>query len=134
MIRRPPRSTRTDTLFPYTTLFRSHRFGPGPVDQLQHRRSTWRNPHGQHTRRRQRNAILVIATDRTSRRWHTGTTKPCLTGPSMPFFDRTIKQGPVRSGFFMNHASDPPCTVYVIDDDASFRGSLVFLQIGSAHV
>src|SRR3546814_7870266 len=26
MIRRPPRSTRTDTLFPYTTLFRS----PGP--------------------------------------------------------------------------------------------------------
>src|SRR3546814_5415629 len=30
MIRRPPRSTRTDTLFPYTTLFRSrHRVRPG---------------------------------------------------------------------------------------------------------
>src|SRR3546814_6766118 len=34
MIRRPPRSTRTDTLFPYTTLFRSFscaqaRRGPG---------------------------------------------------------------------------------------------------------
>src|SRR3546814_7462653 len=28
MIRRPPRSTRTDTLFPYTTLFRSHERGP----------------------------------------------------------------------------------------------------------
>src|SRR3546814_16619308 len=27
MIRRPPRSTRTDTLFPYTTLFRSARRG-----------------------------------------------------------------------------------------------------------
>src|SRR3546814_914822 len=27
MIRRPPRSTRTDTLFPYTTLFRSHLSG-----------------------------------------------------------------------------------------------------------
>src|SRR3546814_8639072 len=27
MIRRPPRSTRTDTLFPYTTLFRSERHG-----------------------------------------------------------------------------------------------------------
>src|SRR3546814_1448030 len=26
MIRRPPRSTRTDTLFPYTTLFRSPRY------------------------------------------------------------------------------------------------------------
>src|SRR3546814_2815521 len=27
MLRRPPRSTRTDTLFPYTTLFRSHAAG-----------------------------------------------------------------------------------------------------------
>src|SRR3546814_20372165 len=27
MIRRPPRSTRTDTLFPYTTLFRSTTYG-----------------------------------------------------------------------------------------------------------
>src|SRR3546814_16593320 len=27
MIRRPPRSTRTDTLFPYTTLFRSRLLG-----------------------------------------------------------------------------------------------------------
>src|SRR3546814_3351471 len=39
MIRRPPRSTRTDTLFPYTTLFRSEmvmevedpEFGPFPL-------------------------------------------------------------------------------------------------------
>src|SRR3546814_20565488 len=35
MIRRPPRSTRTDTLFPYTTLFRSedarHRPGALPL-------------------------------------------------------------------------------------------------------
>src|SRR3546814_13553057 len=30
MIRRPPRSTRTDALLPYTTLFRS----PGPVPTL----------------------------------------------------------------------------------------------------
>src|SRR3546814_3572847 len=31
MIRRPPRSTRTDTLFPYTTLFRStaEHYSPG---------------------------------------------------------------------------------------------------------
>src|SRR3546814_4886467 len=28
MIRRPPRSTRTDTLFPYTTLFRAFRCLP----------------------------------------------------------------------------------------------------------
>src|SRR3546814_5025471 len=31
MIRRPPRSTRTDTLFPYTTLFRSSRRAPMSV-------------------------------------------------------------------------------------------------------
>src|SRR3546814_19636738 len=30
MIRRPPRSTRTATLFPYTTRFRSHRRGTHP--------------------------------------------------------------------------------------------------------
>src|SRR3546814_13121684 len=29
MMRRPPRSTRTDTLFPYTTLFRSARTDQG---------------------------------------------------------------------------------------------------------
>src|SRR3546814_12560993 len=42
MIRRPPRSTRTDTLFPYTTLFRSARWccsckATGPY------RSSWSN-------------------------------------------------------------------------------------------
>src|SRR3546814_998945 len=31
MIRRPPRSTRTDTLFPYTTLFRSAMLYWAPV-------------------------------------------------------------------------------------------------------
>src|SRR3546814_16445851 len=33
MIRRPPRSTRTDTLFPYTTLFRSHVNKPCNVEE-----------------------------------------------------------------------------------------------------
>src|SRR3546814_18969818 len=40
MIRRPPRSTRTDTLFPYTTLFRSTEHGEigGPAgSRNQHR-------------------------------------------------------------------------------------------------
>src|SRR3546814_1575135 len=31
MIRRPPRSTRTDTLFPYTTLFRSRQYRDGAL-------------------------------------------------------------------------------------------------------
>src|SRR3546814_5028024 len=38
MIRRPPRSTRTDTLFPYTTLFRSN----GPISPA--RRTRLRTP------------------------------------------------------------------------------------------
>src|SRR3546814_15360190 len=40
MIRRPPRSTRTDTLFPYTTLFRSGILppaAPGPAFALRKR-------------------------------------------------------------------------------------------------
>src|SRR3546814_15500452 len=38
MIRLPPRSTRTDTLFPYTTLFRSHlgAFGPAALVVFPH--------------------------------------------------------------------------------------------------
>src|SRR3546814_19207374 len=34
MIRRPPRSTRTDTLFPYTTLFRSKRMCEAAADAI----------------------------------------------------------------------------------------------------
>src|SRR3546814_3498949 len=41
MIRRPPRSTRTDTLFPYTTLFRS-------PQSLQPRSGEVRRPHQGH--------------------------------------------------------------------------------------
>src|SRR3546814_4578557 len=51
MIRRPPRSTRTDTLFPYTTLFRSglihsgHYCIPGiamPTQDTEERREYYR--------------------------------------------------------------------------------------------
>src|SRR3546814_12579797 len=42
MIRRPPRSTRTDTLFPYTTLFRS----TGPPQRLSHDRRNRRLEQG----------------------------------------------------------------------------------------
>src|SRR3546814_10729895 len=41
MIRRPPRSTRTDTLFPYTTLFRSE----AQVDRAQRVRLCGRVDH-----------------------------------------------------------------------------------------
>src|SRR3546814_984156 len=42
MIRRPPRSTRTDTLFPYTTLFRSSRWCG--MTRTPKQATTWRCP------------------------------------------------------------------------------------------
>src|SRR3546814_17293782 len=72
MIRRPPRSTRTDTLCPYTTLFRS-RPPPAPRDRaarsaqiLQHqlRRRLGRSDHARNARARMRprpHEIAVLA-------------------------------------------------------------------------
>src|SRR3546814_6479972 len=55
MIRRPPRSTRTDTLFPYTTLFRS-RLGlarrSGQRHQPELQRPRWPDLHCPARRRR----------------------------------------------------------------------------------
>src|SRR3546814_11542758 len=50
MIRRPPRSTRTDTRFPYTTLFRSdgsaaHPVSPGPHKQPRRASAVHRPAH-----------------------------------------------------------------------------------------
>src|SRR3546814_10585456 len=47
MIRRPPRSTRTDTLFPYTTLFRSRR-GDDGEDHPERHRSEHHDRHDEH--------------------------------------------------------------------------------------
>src|SRR3546814_1764671 len=77
MIRRPPRSTRTDTRFPYTTLFRSQlcaqrrpvpqragdRRGGGPPlrhrgTARRHRRLRLRRPRQQRTARRRGGRIL----------------------------------------------------------------------------
>src|SRR3546814_1092595 len=49
MIRRPPRSTRTDTLFPYTTLFRANDGAEyanrkAKADPVRDRRRHWRDP------------------------------------------------------------------------------------------
>src|SRR3546814_19122312 len=40
MIRRPPRSTRTDTLFPYTTLFRSNKASATQIDDEEAKRKS----------------------------------------------------------------------------------------------
>src|SRR3546814_12971868 len=54
MIRRPPRSTRTDTLFPYTTLFRACRCSMREVTMTDHRYADrahrWRPVYSRHAR------------------------------------------------------------------------------------
>src|SRR3546814_3060850 len=57
MVRRPPRSTRTDTLFPYTTLFRSSNspFSPGG-DTMTRRRTRFAPPV------RRRSALVLLTT------------------------------------------------------------------------
>src|SRR3546814_7608480 len=41
MVRRPPRSTRTDTLFPYTTLFRSEPDKPAIDEMWEHAKAAY---------------------------------------------------------------------------------------------
>src|SRR3546814_1871864 len=53
MIRRPPRSTRTDTLFPYTTLFRSLAVGLGDGHRVDGMRGRDFAHRGQECARRQ---------------------------------------------------------------------------------
>src|SRR3546814_1464416 len=67
MIRRPPRSTRTDTLFPYTTLFRS---GVGRLDT----QTVEQQLPGGDGRQRQRCSIREI-----QRGWHRS--DAALAGP-----------------------------------------------------
>src|SRR3546814_15670162 len=47
MIRRPPRSTRTDTLFPYTTLFRSITHSPQVASYAHYHMHVYKKAHGE---------------------------------------------------------------------------------------
>src|SRR3546814_1649114 len=63
MIRRPPRSTRTYTLFPYTTLFRSHVAG-GPGDAVLRVPAGLHGLHAGHRALRQSDpARVLLGTD-----------------------------------------------------------------------
>src|SRR3546814_7981433 len=69
MIRRPPRSTRTDTLFPYTTLFRSKPHADDRAhEQLARAREAERGDRAEqrHQYRRQRSRNLVRSEEHTS--------------------------------------------------------------------
>src|SRR3546814_20212862 len=72
MIRRPPRSTRTDTLFPYTTLFRS---GEDILPPRHHDAS--------HHRRRRLCARMAGAADPAAEGWADGELRAAVTGRRM---------------------------------------------------
>src|SRR3546814_4828560 len=66
MIRRPPRSTRTDTLFPYTTLFRSARCRLPDAVQARHRHRPDLLPPSwsQRSGRAERHSAVDVSEDR----------------------------------------------------------------------
>src|SRR3546814_5819892 len=70
MIRRPPRSTRTDTLFPYTTLFRSPIWATeNPIERDRHRlrSNSQRHPNDAAGDQGHHSSATPAA-----RAWHTG--------------------------------------------------------------
>src|SRR3546814_8827937 len=75
MIRRPPRSTRTDTLFPYTTLCRSMLFGrhPGEICRNSCNHVRVRNNIGKHEKiwHVQPNAALLSTASKRRSEEHT---------------------------------------------------------------
>src|SRR3546814_11055311 len=95
MIRLPPRSKRTDTLFPYTTLVRS--IGSRPTDRADRRTiaprrrgpDTWDNPTPYPSPDRA-TACGQAADRRRSRRGHSGAASPhgAATAPHRPHGER----------------------------------------------
>src|SRR3546814_14194759 len=113
MIRRPPRSTRTDTLFPYTTLFRSEaslgivdakatgdlfEISGGPVQAavgVEYRRETFSDRRDDFS-----NGNDVIALSQTSDSRGSRNITSAFAQVSVPFFSRDteIGTGSVREG------------------------------------
>src|SRR3546814_15106332 len=89
MIRRPPRSTRTDTLFPYTTLFRSYRRNRGMGEVSGRPRRKGRKTADRPFRTPDRDRCRGVESPRAFPHWLQGVKAPRLyvaeTGPMMTF-------------------------------------------------
>src|SRR3546814_15184439 len=90
MIRRPPRSTRTDTLFPYTTLFRS-----GSVADLLLRAAMAGQFDGEHAPIRRQGGVIqgprvAVAADTVDQheRW-VAAAHPAIAQPTSACIDAT---------------------------------------------
>src|SRR3546814_11183507 len=98
MIRRPPRSTRTDTLFPYTTLFRST--APLPCPSVRRRRCARRETSGHSLRAPEHHGLG--GESRTERHRDTGLSGPCV------LHQRTEHEHDARRGHVPVAAQDLP--------------------------
>src|SRR3546814_11085294 len=74
MLRRPPSSTRTDTLFPYTTLFRSQLFVIGNMTLEEQALGVPKNTLASHTEAR---AVRTMELESGGRMVITGQNPPC---------------------------------------------------------
>src|SRR3546814_14045760 len=117
MLRRPPRATRTDTLFPYTTLFRSRpqaaaredgpNHGPAPSTPLSP--SSTPVGHGRARRRVARARLLVRAERRAPARAALGggVVRP-LRGRRHALLHLPRLGEPPRGRHLSHHPSRPP--------------------------
>src|SRR3546814_15158543 len=133
MILRPPRSTRTDTLFPYTTLFRSGAKAALDNAQLDFEYTEIRAPVGG---RIDRNFISVgnlVSPDETI------LTRIVSLDPIYFYFDidersflAYARAARARGVSLQAGAGDMPIKVRLCDDrDGSFEGRLVFAETRS---
>src|SRR3546814_18297436 len=83
MIRRPPRSTRTDTLFPYTTLFRSPGAAARPLHPLP-LRGRRRRPGAGRARAPRRHAGRSRGTVRSERAAGAAGMNAMIDAPALP--------------------------------------------------
>src|SRR3546814_6572822 len=112
MIRRPPRSTRTDTLFPYTTLFRSDAEGYGGLRLTDASRAVLR---GEHTIMLRKELPRRKQRERSRAAGSTATPAIELSPAELPLFD-ALRELRTR---LAREQSVPP---YVIFHDTTLRG------------
>src|SRR3546814_14682495 len=91
MLRRPPRSTRTDTLFPYTTLFRSQELGAargGMTPQLEN----FTHNSTEFLRREEQLLLHGRGAPKVGTKMADRSVAVCVAGPELADELRTIKR------------------------------------------
>src|SRR3546814_10776992 len=143
MIRRPPRSTRTDTLFPYTTLFRSHVTFWTLADVLRPRslsmkRSCRRNRHAACDCRARADGIEPSLDVGNGRPFQPMQRDACDPWIDRDIGDRIVVRRQIRTlaEFLIENSVEPVDLLLVAPARVAFMGgiSTKMVKIGRAHV